>query len=189
MNISTSRQPFRNCLLTSLPEPELKRLHSRLSPVILKRNQTLHHPGERIETIYFLEQGVCSIVATPKNGDTVEVGLIGRDGFVGIPAVLGTGYSLTRSVMQLAGSGYCIKAGILEDLCSEPSCELRRRMLRSVHGMLVQAAQSAACNRVHRLEGRLSRWLLMCQDRMQTDSFAMTHEALATVLGTCRSTV
>ena len=189
MSPSTFRQPFRNCLLASLPELEINRLHSRLSPVVLKRNQTLHHAGERVETVYFLEQGVCSIVATLKDGDTVEVGIIGRDGFVGLPAVLGTGYSLTRSVMQSAGTGYSVKVRALEELCFDDACELRRRMFRCIHGLLVQSAQAAACNRVHPLEERLSRWLLSCQDRMQTDSLAVTHEAMAIMLGTCRSTV
>lgn len=189
MNSSTLRQPFRNRLLSSLPEPEIKRLYPCLLPVALKRNQTLHHAGERVESVYFLEYGVCSIVASTQDGDTVEVGLIGRDGFIGLPAVLGTGYSLTRSMMQLAGSGYCLKAKALDDLCSEGSCELRRRIFRAIHGMLVQAAQAAACNRVHQLEERLSRWLLTCQDRLQTDSLPVTHEALAITLGTRRSTV
>ncbi|MGH9743520.1 MAG: Crp/Fnr family transcriptional regulator [Candidatus Acidiferrum sp.] len=189
MNPLALRQPFHNCLLSSLPELEINKLHSRLSPVVLKRNQTLHHAGEREETVYFLEQGVCSIVATLKDGDTVEVGLIGRDGFVGLPALLGTGYSLTRSVMQSVGTGYSVKARSLEELCFEGPSELRRRMFRSIHGALVQSAQAAACNRVHPLEERLCRWLLSCQDRMQTDSLAVTHEALAIMLGTRRSTV
>lgn len=189
MNSLALRQPFRNCLLSSLPELEIDKFHARLSPVVLKHNQTLHHAGERVDTVYFLEQGVCSIVATLKDGDTVEVGLVGRDGFIGLPALLGTGYSFTRNVMQSPGTGYSVKARALEELCFDGACELRRRMFRSIHGLLVQSAQAAACNRVHPLEERLSRWLLSCQDRMQADSLAVTHEALAIMLGTRRSTV
>lgn len=189
MNSSTSWQPYRNCLLSSLPEPELKRLCPHLSPVVLRRNQTLFDAGQRVETVYFLEGGVCSILAATRDGNTVEVGLVGREGFIGCPAVLGTGRSSCRCVMQLAGSGYSIKAKVLEDLCSAEPGELRLGLLRAVQALLAQTAQLSVCNRVHQLDERLARWLLMCQDRMQIDSLLVTHESLAMLLGTCRSTV
>jgi CRP-like cAMP-binding protein len=182
-------QPFRNYLLSSLPEPDIDRLRSRLQPIALKRNQTLHNAEERVETVYFLEQGVCSILSTMKNGLSIEVGIVGRDGFIGDSAILGVDYTLNRKVMQVAGSGYSIKARTLEEVCAEGAGELRRRLLRAVQGLLVQTAQTAACNRVHALEERLCRWLLMYRDRVDTDTVPITHEALAAMLGTRRSTV
>lgn len=180
---------FRNSILASLPEEEIGKLRPHLSPVTLRRHQTLHNAGEPVDTVYFLEQGICSIVSTLRNGTSVEVGLIGRDGFVGFPVALGTCYSLNRSFIQLAGSGYKIKAKTLESHCSDDSSELRKCLLRAIQGLLLQTAQTAACNRVHQLEERLCRWLLMCHDRMQTDFLLITHEFLAIMLGTRRSSV
>ena len=116
------------------------------------------------------------------------MGITGRDGFVGLPAVLGTGHSPNRSFIQIPGHGFSVKAKILREQ-SEASSELRLRLQRSIQGLLVQTAQTAACNRVHELEERLARWLLMCQDRVQNDHLPITHEFLAMMLGTRRTTV
>lgn len=189
MNSSFVHAPYRNSILASLPEDELNRLRPHLQAIAFKRNQTLHDPGENIENIYFLEEGICSVVSTMEDGNAIEVGIIGRDGFVGLPAVLGTRHSLNRNIIQLPGMGYSIKAKALGELCAEGSEELRHFLLRAIQGLLTQTAQTAACNRVHRIEERLSRWLLMCHDRVQSDSVPITHEFLAIMLGTRRSTV
>jgi CRP-like cAMP-binding protein len=123
-----------------------------------------------------------------KDGTTVEVGLIGREGFVGIPAMLGTISSPFRSFMQIPGSGFRVKTKVLLEQC-DASAALRLCLLRCVHGILMQTAQTAACNRVHDLHERLARWLLMCQDRVQDDQIVITQELLAIMLGTRRSTV
>ncbi|MGA3130936.1 MAG: Crp/Fnr family transcriptional regulator [Terracidiphilus sp.] len=166
----------------------MKRLAPHLSPVTLKINRTLHDPGQMVNTVYFPEEGVCSVVITMEGGNTVEVGLIGRDGFVGLPAVLGTGCSPNRSFMQIPGYGFSMKAKILREQ-AEASSELRLRLQRVVQGVLAQTAQTAACNRVHELEERLARWLLMCQDRVQSDELPITQEFLAMMLGTRRTSV
>ena len=181
-------QQYNNRVLASLPQTDIKLLAPHLSPVILKTNRTLHDHGQLIDTVYFLESGVCSSVTTMASGVTVEVGITGRDGFVGIPAVLGTRHSLSRSFIQIPGYGFCVKATILRQQY-EASSELRRRLMRFFQGMLTQTAQTAACNRVHEVEQRLARWLLMCHDRMQSDHLTITHEFLAMMLGTRRSTV
>lgn len=189
MKSLSNQSPYRNMLLLSLSANERKRLEPHLLPVVLRQNQTLADAEEPVETVYFLEEGICSVVANLENGNTVEVGIIGRDSFVGLPAVLGTGSSVNRSFMQIAGSGYSIKAKALQQHFLEDSGELQQLMLRGIQGMLVQTAQTAACNRVHELEERLSRWLLMCHERTQNDFLPITHEFLATMLGTRRSTV
>jgi CRP-like cAMP-binding protein len=85
MGSSSAPRPYKNCVLASLPADELKRLAPHLSPVTLKTNHTLHDPGQTVDTVYFLEEGICSVVVTMESGNTVEVGIIGRDGFVGQP--------------------------------------------------------------------------------------------------------
>lgn len=179
---------YKNRVLASLPAAEMKRLAPHLCPVTLKRNQSLHDPGQAVDIVYFLEEGICSVVVTMETGNTVEVGITGRDGFVGLPAVLGTGHSPNRTFIQIPGHGFSVEAKVLREQ-SEASSELRLRLQRVVQGMLVQTAQTAACNRVHNLEERLARWLLMCQDRVQSDQLPITQEFLAMMLGTRRSTV
>lgn len=189
MSSTTPHTPYRNSILASISEDELDRLRPHLTLVELKRNQTLHDPGELVETIYFLEEGICSVVSPMEDGSTIEVGMIGHDSFVGLPAVLGTRHSLNRNVIQLPGSGYSIKTRDFEDLCAERAEELREAMLKAIQCFVTQTSQTAACNRVHQIEERLSRWLLMCHDRVQSDSVPITHEFLAIMLGTRRSTV
>jgi CRP-like cAMP-binding protein len=179
---------FKNRVLASLPPDLMKRLAPHLNAVTLKLNRTLHDPGQMVETVYFLEEGICSVVVTMETGSTIEVGITGRDGFVGMPAVLGTGHSPNRSFIQIPGHGFSVRAKVLQEM-SETSPELRLRLQRVVQGMLVQTAQTAACNRVHELEERLARWLLMCQDRVQSNELPITQEFLAMMLGTRRTTV
>jgi CRP-like cAMP-binding protein len=188
MESSSVPHSYKNRVLASLPAVEIKRLAPHLSPVTLKINRTLHDPGQVVETVYFLEEGICSVVVTMENGNTVEVGITGRDGFVGLPALLGTGHSPNRAFMQIPGRGYSVKAKVLQEQFNGSS-ELRLRLQRVVQGMLVQTAQTAACNRVHELEERLARWLLMCQDRVQSEVLPITQEFLAMMLGTRRTTV
>lgn len=179
---------YKNRVLASLPAAEIKRLAPHLSPVTLRMNRTLHDPGQMVDTVYFLEQGICSHVVTMEDGSTVEVGITGRDGFVGLPAVLGTGHTPNRSFMQIPGHGFSVKATILREQ-SEASSELRLWLQRCIQALLVQTAQTAACNRLHELEERLARWLMMCHDMVQSDYLPITHEFLAMMLGTRRTTV
>jgi CRP-like cAMP-binding protein len=188
MKSNSVTQQYKNRILASLPADEMKRLAPHLSTVMLKMNRTLHDSGQMVDTVYFLEEGICSTVVTMQAGNTIEVGITGRDGFVGLPAMLGTGHSPNRSFMQIPGNGFSVKAKILREQ-SEESCELRRCLHAGIQGMLVQTAQTAACNRVHELEERLARWLMMCHERVQSDHLHITHEFLAMMLGTRRTTV
>jgi CRP-like cAMP-binding protein len=179
---------YKNRLLASLPALAIQQLAPHLAPIDLPRNLTLQAPGQTVDTVYFLEDGVCSIVASMGNGSTVEVGLVGRDGLVGVSALLGGDRSPNRSFMQISGHGYRMKSKSLIEF-SESSAPLRACLRRSVQGLLVQTAQTAACNRVHELHERLARWLLMCRDRVQSDQIQITQEILAMMLGTRRSSV
>jgi CRP-like cAMP-binding protein len=179
---------YNNRILASLASADLERLAPHLSPIALPIHHRLHSPSQTDGDVYFLEDGVCSIVAIMENGTTVEVGVIGRDGFVGMAAALGTSHLPNRCVMQIPGHGFSIKSKILIQHIQE-SRQLHLCLLRSVQGLLVQTAQTAACNRVHELHERLARWLLMCYDRVQVDEVPITQELLAMMLGTRRSTV
>jgi CRP-like cAMP-binding protein len=174
---------YRNIVLSSMSAPDIERLGPHLTLVSLPRRQLLNTPGRALKAVYFLEDGVCCIVATLSKGTTVEVGLVGFDGLVGLPAILGASYSPNQYAIQISGYGYRLDSKILsEQFESSPS--LRRIILRCVQGQLVQTAQTAACNRIHDLPQRLARWLLRCHNRVE-----LTQELLATMLGTQRSSV
>jgi CRP-like cAMP-binding protein len=157
--------------------------------VTLKSAQDLLEPEEPIKTVYFPESGICSMVVTMKDGRMIEAGFSGRESFVGTSVVLSGVHPPHRVFVQVPGAGYKISAAILMEHLSEPTGELRALLLRGVEALLIQTAQTAACNRVHEIEERLARWLLMCHDRVSGDHIGLTHEFLATMLGTRRSTV
>ncbi len=188
MGPSSLPQQFKNRVLASLPAEDLQRLTPHLTPVTLGINRTLHDAGQLIDTVYFLEEGICSMVVTMETGNMIEVGVTGIDGFVGLAALLGTRQSPNRAFMQISGHGYSMKAKVLFDQ-AEGSSKLRVSLQRVVQGMLVQTSQTAACNRVHELEERMARWLLICHDRVQDDHVPITHEFLGMMLGTRRSSV
>jgi CRP-like cAMP-binding protein len=183
------QQLFRNRILASLPASDLARLAPHLSLRTFKKYQTLYDQGQTIEAVYFLEDGICSIVVTMENGSTVEVGMVGREGFLGAPALLGGGNTPYRCFIQIAGAGYAIKAKTLAEQFREGSSQLRLSLQRCIQAIMVQISQTAACNRVHELEERLARRLLMCHDLVQVDVLPITHESLAMMLGTRRSSV
>ncbi len=131
---------------------------------------------------------MASVVITVANGDTVEVGVVGIDGVVGVPILLGTGSTPGRTFIQIAGSGFRVSANVLKQEFERPG-ELRRYLQRYLQAYFVQTAQTAACNRLHRIEERLARWLLTCHDRMDSDLLRLTHDFLGQMLGAPRTTV
>ena len=179
---------YKNRLLGSLPAEAIELIVPHLTLMDLPRNRTLKRTNQSADGAYFLEGGVCSIVALMENGKSVDVALIGREGFVGTAAVLDTGRSPNWHFMLIPGYGFRMKAQVLRGL-ADTCPPLRLCLLRSVQGLLVQIAQTAACNRLHDLQERMARWLLMCRDRVQSDQILVTQEFLATMLGTRRSSV
>jgi len=183
-----SRNHYKNRILASLPKAEIARLAPYLSPLVLETGKTLLNPGEDITHAYFLESGMASVVVAMADGNTVETGITGNDGVVGIPILLGTKSMPTRTFIQIAGTGYRIAARRLLEAYEQPGM-LRKQINRYFQAHLAQTAQTAACNRLHDIAPRLARWLLLCHDRMESDSFPLTHEFLGHMLGTPRSTV
>ena len=163
-------------------------LRPHLKPVVLKYRQSLYQAHKPIGFVYFIETGVGSLVNTMANGDAAEVGTIGNEGIVGLPLVLEDERSPTSVYIQVPGAGLRMKASLFKREMAR-SASLRTVMHRYTHAFFNQVAQSAACNQFHSLEQRCSRWLLMTHDRMGSDSFLLTQEFLAMMLGVQRTGV
>ena len=188
MPAAETRNGYKNRILASLSKAEISRLSQHMSPVDLPAGKTLLDPGEEITHAYFLETGLASVVVAMADGTMVETGITGNDGLVGFPVLLGTKTMPTRTFMQIPGAGYKIKANhLIEEF--ERVGTLHKMIQRYFQAHLVLTGQTAACNRLHDIAERLARWLLMCHDRMEADTFAITHEFLGHMLGTPRSTV
>jgi CRP-like cAMP-binding protein len=184
-----SRSFYKNHILGSLPQTEIRQLSPHLSPLMtLEIGETLIQPNENITHAYFLESGLASIVVTMSDGETVETGITGNDGVIGMPLLLGTRSTPSRTFIQVAGAGYRIPARHLCEAYDRPGM-LRKQINRYFQAYLAQTTQAAACNRLHDIEERLARWLLICHDRMESDTFHLTHEFLGHMLGTPRTTV
>jgi CRP-like cAMP-binding protein len=181
-------KPIGNRILLSLPDAEFQSLRPLFSYHHLPRHTTLYEGGERIQFVHFPNQGMVSLVATTREGKSVEVGIVGNEGLIGTPAIVGLNRSPHQAVVQLAGDGFRIRVdALLSALPSSPQLQL----IASRHAVLlgIQAAQAAACNRLHGIEKRLARWLLMMQDRVDDPSLYITHDFLSTMLGTDRPSV
>jgi CRP-like cAMP-binding protein len=182
------RMEYQNRLLSSLPKSEINRLQENLEAVALPQNMDLLAKGEKILYAYFLEEGMASTVMTMRNGITVEVGVTGRDGVVGMPILFGIDQVPTRTFMQIAGHGFRIKSQHLRTAFAG-SGKVRDLCGKSLQSYLVQVSSTAACNRLHNIEERLAKWLLLCQDRTGSEQLALTHEFLSQMLGTGRANV
>jgi CRP-like cAMP-binding protein len=180
---------IRNAILASLPSSEIDGLRRHLHHVTVVLGQVLHEPDSPIEDVFFMDEGVVSLTASTQGNRHVEVGLTGREGFVGTSAVLNSApYAVHRAFIQVQGSGYRMRASVLRSAC-EQSATLRTRCLRYIEFAMIQTSQVAACNAQHNLPERLARWLLMVRDRLDSDSIPMTHEFMSFMLGVRRSGV
>jgi CRP-like cAMP-binding protein len=183
-----SAPPPRNRLLAALPPEVLARLRPMLKPVELPLRHTLYAAGEPITAVDFPETGWVSMLATLENGEAAEVGLIGREGMVGLPLLLGTDRAPIEAMCQAGGTALRLDAAAFRDaLAASPA--LRTILLRYAMAFTVQVSQTAACNGRHQVEDRLARWLLMAHDRAEGDTFPMTHEFLSMMLGVRRAGV
>jgi CRP-like cAMP-binding protein len=177
-----------NSILRSIPEDEYDLLREHLEPLDLPAQHILHEAGAKIDFAYFLNDGMASLVVLTSDGRSVEVAIVGKEGIVGTPLGVGLNRGPHRAVMQILGSGLRIKSSVLTDVLGAAP-ELRLIWNRYVLVQGLQVAQIAACNRLHEIEQRLARWLLMCQDRIDSETLRVTHEFLAQMLGTGRPSV
>jgi CRP-like cAMP-binding protein len=177
-----------NTVLLSIPDAEFSILRPHLEPVALPRYQILYEQAGKIEHCYFLNDGMISLVVITSDGRSVEVGICGRQEVVGASLTFGVNYSAMRAIVQLPGSGLRIDSEVLSDKITECPT-LRRSSERLLLTQQLQVAQLAACNRLHEVDQRLARWLLMCQDTVDAIRLPLTHEFIAQMLGTGRPTV
>ena len=175
----------RNGLLAALPPEELERLRPRLRAVELPFDQTLFPADGVVEAVLFPEGGMVSLLATLEGGDQVEVGIVGREGLIGLPLVFGDNRSLVEARVQMEGTALRIGAAALRD-AMEASAALRLVLNRYALAFQALVTMTAACNARHALEQRLARWLLIAHDRAGADEFAMTHEFISMMLGVRR---
>ncbi len=174
-----------NRLLSALPTSDLRRLVSACETVELVFAETLYVPNDRLRHVYFPIGSFISVIMPVDAASALEVGLIGSEGMFGTPLVLGVDVSPLRAVVQGAGSALRMDAiSFSRELGRSPA--LQREIDRYVFVQLSQLAQTAACTRFHVVEARLARWLLMTQDRAHADSFHITQEFMAFMLGVRR---
>jgi CRP-like cAMP-binding protein len=179
---------FNNRLLSALSAECREALIARCVAVALPLKTSLFDAECTPTHAYFLTSGMCSIVTSMHDGDTAEVGVIGHEGLVGGTHLLGPGKNFTNAFIQLDASALKIALPDLRQAFRQ-SEEIRDRILEFQQEQLVTASQIAGCNRLHGAEQRLARWLLMAQDRAQTEFLGFTHEFLAMMLGSRRTTV
>ena len=164
------------------------RLRPALEPVAFALGDVIYEPGERMEHVYFPTSAVVSLIYTMEDGDTAEMGLVGNEGVVGIALFMGGDTTPNQAVVQVAGGALRMKAQALLD-------EFRRggpfqlALLRYTQALLTQISQTAVCNRLHPVEQRLCRWLLMTRNRLPSDEVRMTQEFIAHMLGVRREGV
>jgi CRP-like cAMP-binding protein len=181
-------KPVGNKILLSISDIEYNSLRPHLEYIRLPNHLVLHEGGAKLEFVYFLNRGLISLVVVMKDGKTAEAGVVGNEGFTGTPAVVGLSRGPLRAVVQVTGDGFRVKVRALQStLESTPHLQLMLNRYAVVRGM--QVAQTAACNRLHDIKQRLARWLLMTQDRVDAGVLPITHDFLATMLGTDRPSV
>jgi CRP-like cAMP-binding protein len=178
----------KNLLLAALPQEDLQCYFSELHSVSLSLRQVLYEAGAPLDYVYFIEQGVASILTNMADGSTIEVGMIGMEGMVGVTALLGGNVSAQQVIVQVPGTALRMSAALCK-AAFDRSEGVRRAALRFIEAILNLSAQTAACNRLHSIEQRCARWLLMAMDRTQSDRIPLTHEFLASMLGVRRAGV
>lgn len=183
----SSDAPSRNRILAALPLAELSRVSEQLEPFVLATHYVLYEADDFVSHVYFPTSGCVSMVNEMEEG-AVEIGTIGFEGFTGLPLLLNDDRMPTRAFVQLDGTSYRMQADAFESVVdANPAFE--RLLNRHSLSLFNQAAQSVACNRLHTLEARCARWLLMTHDRMRLEPFVLTHEFLSYMLGVHRPAV
>jgi CRP-like cAMP-binding protein len=171
-----------------MPDNEYELMRPDLTYIDLQHHLSVHEPTQKVEFVYFPNRGMVSQVVVTKDGRTVEVGVVGSEGYVGAGLAIGLSRSSVREIVQIAGDGFKMMGNALERILrSAPQLQIILNRHSGLQGM--QVAQTAACNRLHDIQQRLARWLLMTRDRVSLAVLPITHDFIATMMGTDRSTV
>ncbi len=179
---------LKNKILLMIPRTEYQLVHPYLEPFQFHHHAILHEPAQKLEFAYFPNQGLLSLLVATEDGKTVEVAMVGNEGVAGVASAVGLTISTLRQLVQISGEGFRIRVEALQTcLESTPLFQMALSRYAVVQGM--QIAQTAACNRLHDAGERLARWLLMAADRVHSSSLPITHDFLATMLGTDRPSI
>ena len=172
----------RNRLLCALPPAELEHLLPHLQRVTFSPSEVIYEPGERIDFCYFPTSSVVSLAYTMQDGSTAEMGLVGNEGVLGVAIFLGCESTCSRALGLIAGNALRLPAKLLQKEFKRAGA-LQSLLLQYTQTLISQISQTAVCNRLHSLEQRLCRWLLLCHDRTSNSELLMTQELIAHMLG------
>lgn len=181
------QQPRENKLLAALSDREYEHLITHLE-LVSSRHQVFYNAGEEISHVYFLNQALVSLVSIMTDGAIVEVGIVGKEGMVGMPVCWGGNATINQAMVQIPGTAMKMKAEQLLTQFNRGGA-LQSLLLRYTQALYSHTAQTAACNRLHPLEERFARWLLTVRDRIQSNDLPLTQEFISHMLGTRRSGV
>ena len=188
MPLPTIRGETVNRLLATLPKKEYERLLPGLKRIPLNFGEVLYEPGDTIKHVYFPNDSIVSLLAALSERSTLEVGMVGNEGFAGLPIFMGVNVSQTRALVQGAGSAMRMTSAAVRHEANHLGA-LHRLLHRYSHSLLTQVSQSVACNRFHSVDARLARWLLMTSDRLGLDQFRLTQDFMSNMLGVRREGV
>lgn len=177
-----------NHLLAALPGESYQRLRSNLEPITFALGQVVYESGGEMKYVYFPTSSHISLLYTMIDGSTAEMGLVGNEGVVGIALFMGGETTPNRAMVQGSGAAFRMKAKVMLDEFKRGG-EFQHLMLRYTQALITQISQTAVCNRLHSVEQRLCRWLLMTHDRTESDQLDMTHEFISNMLGVRREGV
>lgn len=184
----SARASTENRLLNTLPKKDYQRLLPQMENVPMTFGDILYEPGERIRHVYFPNDSIVSLLSAVDDRETLEVGIVGNEGMAGISVFMGVDASRNQAIVQGAGTAMRMKARTLRKEVDKLD-SLHRLLNRYTHSLLTQISQSAACNRFHKVNARLARWLLMTRDRLGADEFRLTQEFMSKMLGVRREGV
>ena len=177
-----------NRVLAMLPKNDYRRLLPSLKTIDLVLGQVLYEPGDEIKYVYFPNDSIISLLAQLSETSSIEVGMVGNEGLVGLPVFMGVKVSSTRALVQGSGTAMRMSSAAVRQEATRLG-SLHRLLHRCSHSLMVQVSQSSACNRFHFADARLARWLLMTNDRLGMETFPLTQEFLSNMLGVRREGV
>jgi CRP-like cAMP-binding protein len=189
MNTTVKDNSLSNCILSALPRDEYKHFYEQLEPVRFSPGEIISHAGDTIRYAYFFDGGQVSLLSITEEGATVEVGMVGNEGIVGVPAIFKIDTSPFQIMVQIPPESVMrLRLDILKKEFNRGG-KFHDLLLRYTYLLLMQLTQSVTCNRFHSVEQRLCRWLLMASDITKQDTFYLTQESLGRMLGTPRTRV
>ena len=183
--IATREEALQNHLLAGVSDEEFARLRPNLQLLSLPLGQVLYESGDKMDYVYFPTTAIISLLYIMENGSSAEIGVVGKDGLVGVAIFLGGDTTPNRAVVQSAGKSFKMKAEKMKDEFTHGG-RFHYLCLRYTQALITQISQTAVCNRLHSVDQQLCRWLLLSHDRLPSDRLIMTQDLIANMLGVRR---